>query len=231
MATKGYADFNFEEEDDPITGAIKQSIAGMEDTPGMQAPMGEVPQVEGPEAAAAPAKPDYTKLGAFKDKMGPWNESNEKFQRPWDEMSERYKMLTVLSNFDPSKGLKQEGLIDALNAANIKGAKFSAADDDKLDATGLEQWNDYDGHEGIGDVITGFKTGKGTWSPWSPMSKEGAGGAPMEGAAGGGGGLMQRLQSGVPTDEGFLQMLLDAAQREIHGGTDREAILAQLGVK
>lgn len=243
MATKGYNDF--EEEDDPITGAIKKSIAGQGQgdlpgagglVPGMEEPppaiAGPVEPPVGPEGPMdLPKANDYTKLGSFKDKMGPWNESNEKFQRPWDEMSERYKMLTILSNFDPSKGVTPE-VVDALNKANIKGAKFSG-EGDKLSATGLEQWNDYDGAEGLGDVITGFKTGKGTWSPWSPLSKEETQ-VEMPGLTSmqpGESPLMNQMNGMVPTDESFFQKLLEAAQKKVgaEGGLDREALLSQLG--
>lgn len=134
---------------------------------------------EGPQG---PAATDYTKLGKFADQMGPWNASNEKFQKPWDQMSERYKMLTIMSNFDPRQGVTPE-LVDALNKANIKGAKFSGSGD-KLSATGLNQWENYNGREGVGDVVRGFKTGQGTWTPWGPEGGDTGGAANV--AAGGG---------------------------------------------
>jgi hypothetical protein len=137
-----------------------------------------------PPTAPDSSKVDYTKLGQFAGSMGPWNAGNEKFQRPWDQMSERYKMLTIQSHFDPRQGVTQE-LVDALNNANINGAKFSlGGSPDRLNATGLQNWRNYDGREGIGDIVQGFKTGNGTWAPWQPEGPS-APSAPAPGGAGG----------------------------------------------
>lgn len=142
-------------------------------------PEGQVPGVGAENPAAAP---DFRKLGQFADRMGPWNAGNEKFQRPWDQMSERYQILSVLSNFDPRKGITPE-VVDALNKANIKGAKFSGSGD-KLTVDNAGGWDRF-GKGGTADVITGLKGGNGTWSPWSDPALEGQGG----GAAAGGGSL------------------------------------------
>jgi hypothetical protein len=259
---------DYQEEDDPITGAIKKSIAKPEE--GMKSAMGaleggmlgnalgasaeDVPsstiapfaapptsplEVDGKPVSEAPEKPDYRKLGKYAGQMGAWSTDaanpSEKFGRGWDDMSERYKMLTVLSNFDPTKGLNQEGLIEALNAADINGAQFSAAGDDKLDARNLSKWRNFDGREGIGDIITGFKTGKGTWGGWSP---EGGEGGPEVQAEMPGGGpvaqnttdpLTEKLNTMVPTDDDFFQQLMKQAQEAAGGQMDRKALLSLMG--
>lgn len=152
---------------------------------GGQAQTIDQPILSGPLVDAAPpatssstATPDYKKLGKYAGQMSAWSTSadnpSEKFARPWDQQSERYKLLTVLSNFDPTQGITPD-VINALNAADIKGARFSGSGD-KLNAMNLQGWKDFD-KEGIGDVIQGFKTGKGQWVPWSPENTGGGGGA------------------------------------------------------
>jgi hypothetical protein len=189
----------------------------------------EPPPVAAPVAteptAAAPV--DYTKRGKF----GTFNAgAADKYDKPWEQLSERYKMQTVLSNFDPNAGITPE-VIAALNAANINGATFSGSGD-KLDARGLQNWENYDGHEGIGDIIERFKDPNNknkTWGAWAPESKGGGGGAPagmpngMSGPSGG-------ARSLVPTDDGFGASL-QAKIAEILGGEgafDRDELLRQL---
>jgi hypothetical protein len=180
-----------------------------------------------PQSPLAKSLPDFSKLGAFSNQMGAWSTDaanpSEKFARPWDERSERYKMLSVLSHFDPTKGLnfKNEQLgmtpIEALNQASINGAQFSAAGDDKLDARNLSAWRNYDGTEGIGDIIKGFKTGKGTWGGWGPESKgaPAAAGAPL-GVPSGINSLLPAILGQAPVDGGpsegdrLRKMIMDA---------------------
>lgn len=214
------------EEEDPITKAIRTSNAAAQGDPAAAA-VEAVPNT-GPLVDKA-ATPDYTKLGQFAGKMSAWSQDpnniqNEKFKSPWDKMSERYKMMTVLSNFDPRKGITPD-VINALNEAKINGARFSG-EGDRLNATGLQNWENFNGQEGIGDIIKGFKTGNGEWVPWSPEGGGGeAGQSPMPHgpAADFGANLINpALGSGD-----FFQKLIEQAKQA--GGpelTDRNALLS-----
>jgi hypothetical protein len=180
---------------------------------------------------ATPEKVDYTQLGQYKDRMGAWN-GNEKFNRGWDDKSERYKMLTVMSHFDPNQGISPE-LLDALNGANIHGAKFSGSRD-KLNVENAGGWDRF-GSGGIGDVIQGFNDPNNktkNWSPWSDPNLD----TPAP-AAGGGQNFLSGPSSfsnavlagnnNVPTDEGTYNLL----QQQLQGilgpaATDRNALLA-----
>ncbi len=177
-----------------------------------------------PAAAAQPpaaaAAPDYTKLGQYAGKMGAWsqdaNPPGEKFARPWDDRSERYKMMTVLSNFDPTQGITPD-VVAALNAANINGAQFSGSGD-KLNATNLQNWRNYDGREGIGDIVQGLKSGNGTWQAWS---QDGGGGDAAAGPAGMGG--LDAQLTGDPT------AAIQDALSKLGNSPNLQALLAQLG--
>lgn len=180
------------------------------------------PKIESPVAApmdaapAGPAAPDYTKRGQFATfNMG----ADDKYNRPWDQLSERYKMQTVLSNFDPNAGITPE-VIAALNAANINGATFSGSKD-KLDARGLKNWEHYDGREGIGDIIQGFndpnRTNK-SWGAWAPED----GGAPGGGGMAAGGGLDPRLM-------GDPMAGIQEALGKLGSSENLQALLRQLG--
>lgn len=147
--------------------------------------------------ATAPAKPatDYTKLGQYTSNAYDPN----KFNRPWDQMSEKYQIGTVLSNFDPRQGITPE-VLSALNSANIRGAKFSGSGD-KLHVDNAGGWERF-GSGGTSDVVQGFRGGNGTWGAWAG---EGGGMGPAQPApsmSGGmpqmGGGLNSLLQ-GNPT--------------------------------
>lgn len=149
-------------------------------------PAVEPTKVEAPPVAApaAPAAPDYTKRGQF----ATFNAgADDKYNRPWDQLSERYKMQTVLSNFDPNAGITPD-VINALNSANINGARFSGSGD-KLNATGLSAWENYDGREGIGDIIQGFKDPNNKHKAWGAWQPEG-------GSAGGGVAPTTRMPMG-----------------------------------
>lgn len=149
-----------------LPASLQPSAVGsvQADVAKMQTPMS-------PEGQGAAPQPNYTQRGQY----GTFNATSDKYNRPWDQMSERYKMQTVLSNFDPNKGITPE-VLAALNGANINGAKF-AGHGDKLDASNLQAWEGYDGRQGIGDVIQGFNdpamADKHTWGAWQPE-----GGAP-----------------------------------------------------
>lgn len=120
---------------------------------------------------AAPAK-DYTKIGEYGGRLGAWTGNTDKLGRDWDKKSERYKMLTVLSNFDPNAGLTPE-VIAALNAANIHGAKFSGSKD-KLNVENAGGWERF-GKGGIGDIIQGFNDPNNKtkqWGAWNDPNLE-----------------------------------------------------------
>lgn len=251
----------------PLAGASSpgSAIMGNVDSPGWthtgQPPSGGLGE-NSPEAIAklnaehpeysggqplTPTAPDYTKLGKYSGQMGAWSEGdpnkpgNEKFSRPWNDRSERYQMMSVLSNFDPTKGITPE-VLDALNKANIHGAKFSGQGD-QLTVDNAGGWDRF-GRGGTSDIITGLKSGHGTWAPWNDPNLEGQGGQQGQPALAGalqngmipggpgdmsGDALMSSLRQGVPTDNSFFQQLLEQA-RQLSGpqATDRAALLSQM---
>ena len=174
--------------------------------------------------ADAPKAEDYTKLGQFANRMGNWSTDaanpSEKFAVPWDQRSDRYKTLTVQSHFDPNQGVTPE-MIAALNAAHINGATYSGGKD-KLGAHGLQNWENYDGREGLGDVIQGFNDPNNTNKQWNAWSPENAGPA-----SGNGGSAM----GGLPPELGGDPMAaIQAALAKYQGKSPNiEALLAQLG--
>lgn len=188
--------------------------------------------VPGPSDLTTPvaAKPDYKKFGKYAN-YGAYDQ--EKAQRPWEDMSEKYKIGAVLSNFDPTKGLTPE-VIEALNSANIFGAKFGMDGEDKLnviDTGGHERF----GSGGIGDVIEGFKTGNGKWGAWADPNLQPEVQAEMPGQGGGGGiappsgALNAMIANGLPDDYGFFEQLMKQAQQAAGGQVDRRALLSLMG--
>lgn len=169
-----------------------------------------------------PPPTDYTKMGQFANRMGAWN-GNEKFDRNWDDKSERYKMLTVMSHFDPNAGVTPE-LIAALNGANIYGAKFSGSGD-KLTVDNAGGYDRF-GTGGTGDVIAGFKDPNNTnkqWGAWQvDDNPQAAGGGP-----GGGGGyagpsamamLLRRRYAGMPDQYPDLQFMNGSLENPVQFG-------------
>lgn len=195
-------------------------------------PIGPTAEVPPPPIAApmetaapvAPAGPDYRKPGQYTSTAY----DPTKMQRPWDEMSEKYRIGTVLSNFDPSRGLTPE-VIDALNKADIFGAKFSGAGD-KLtvdNAGGHARF----GKGGTADVNIGFKTGKGTWGAWTDPELE----AQAAAQGGMGGGMNSSLAGAQSNLNGLLrsdfQSAIQAALAKMTNGgaPNLQALLQQLG--
>jgi hypothetical protein len=89
--------------------------------------------------------------------------------------SPKYQISQVLSNFDPRKGITGE----VLEALNKLGLGTFSGQDDKLYVGG-----NVDSRFGdvlSSDMVTGFKTGNGTWGAWgSPL--DGGGQAPATSA-------------------------------------------------
>lgn len=181
----------------------------------------------GPAGSPVSAATDYTKRGKF----ATFNAgADDKYNRPWDQLSERYKMQTVLSNFDPNAGITPD-VLAALNGANIKGAKFSGSGD-KLDAQNLQQWENFDGRQGVGDMLKGFNdpamAGKHEWGAWQP--EDSGGGQPQGAPSGGlpnfGGAQLDSALGGDPLAK--IQELI--AQLSAGGNRPNfEALMAQLG--
>ena len=172
--------------------------------------------VPSPDAAAVPAPIDYTKPGKYTSTAY----DAKKMMLPWEQMSEKYKIGTVLSNFDPSKGLTPD-VIDALNNANIFGAKFSGAGD-KLTVDNVAGYDRF-GKGGTSDVNIGFKTGNGTWGAWTDPNLPGNQVPVGGGAATAAGGLL----SGNPLD------VIRAEIAKLMGGNAKpnlQALLAQFGL-
>lgn len=181
----------------------------------------------------APAAPDYTKAGKYLANS-PYGGS-EKLQRPWEDKSEKWKYLTVASNFDPSQGLTPE-FIAALNAANIDGMKWGG-EGDKLSLLDRGT-NTRVKNTGMDDVIFNYtdgKPGEAQWNAWTDPAEQArreaakqGGGMPV--AAGAAPSSFQGIQSLMPTDMGTY----DTLQRrlvEILGGQqafDRNALIDQM---
>jgi hypothetical protein len=211
----------------PMAG--NTGIAGGMDAKAFTYPQGPGPDVGAPTASPAvttPEAPDYTKRGKFST----FNATSDKYDRPWDQKSERYKMQTVLSNFDPNQGITPD-VIAALNAANINGATFSGSKD-KLDARGLKSWENYDGQEGIGDIIEQFNNpamaGKHTWGAWLPEGGDAGGGQAMGGGAPSMAGIGPTPLGGQLTSGDPLAQI-QAALAQYSNSPNIQALLAQLG--
>jgi len=126
---------------------------------------GTVPSLIGPtttSSAASIAAKDTgdTALGPYADRLTGFDMN--KFNRPKDQWSEKYKIGQVMSYFDPRNGITPE-FIDALNALGI--AQFSGSDDQlNLENT----LNDPRmGKGGTSDVIVAYHSGDGKWGPWA----------------------------------------------------------------
>lgn len=188
-------------DDDPLDP--KKALMGKLQGPGAEAggytggPALPEPSAPSPvgEPPAVPAAPDYKSLGKYAS--GGYTAANEKFNRPWEDRSERYKMMTVLSNFDPKQGITPE-VLAALNGAGISGAKFSGSGD-KLNIENLGG-DPRLGTGGTADVIKGLKgqNADTAWAPWQ-VDEPGGGAAtlPTAGMQTGPGGS---ALAGLPLD-------------------------------
>ena len=170
-------------------------------------------------------KPDYTKLGQYKLTGYDMN----KFNNPYDQLSEKYRIGLIQSHFDPRQGVTPE-FLKALNDAGIHGAQFSGQGDqlNVNNAGGYERF----GQGGAADVVKGLKGNNEdtAWQPWFVDEQGQPQPMPQGGLQGGAPSLMDTLNQGVPTDSDFFQKLL-AQLRGIAGpaSTDRNALLSLLG--
>lgn len=206
-------------------GAPAPSLPGTNGVPATPDPAPSL-GMNGPDAGGLPGPADYTKRGKF----ATFNAgADDKYNRPWDQLSERYKMQTILSNFDPNQGITPE-VIAALNKANINGATFSGGKD-KLDARGLQNWENYDGREGIGDIIKGLNdpnmAGKHEWGAWQP---EGDAPQRAEMPAGGGGRPSFGGSTINSSLQGNAQDDIQAALAQLQGRSPNiQELIKQLG--
>lgn len=132
---------------------------------------GETP-APGPEVPPAPTPapgPNYQTLGSFANRLRGYDMS--KFQRPYDQWSEKYKVGAVQSWFDPSQGVNQ-GFLDALRGLNL--ADYSGSGD-SLTAMNGRNGARY-GAGGASDVIQNYAGGQGganaMWAPWVDAALE-----------------------------------------------------------
>lgn len=175
------------------------------------------------------AAPDYTKLGQYANKLQGYDLN--KFNNPYDQWSEKYKIGAVQSHFDPLQGVTPE-LLQALNSLGI--ADFSGQGDQL--SVGNSKGDPRFGHGGAADVVKGLKgqNNDTAWQPW--FVDEGGGGQGLAGRPSLAGGVGPDLtdfnqQSVAPLmDSSFLQKLMEQA-RGIAGpaATDRNALLSLLG--
>jgi hypothetical protein len=204
--------------------SLIEGLAGAPVAPGIAsgegAPnAGPPPVLDQPLPAAAPAAPDYTKVGQYTSNAY----DPQKFTQPWDQRSEKYQIGTVLSNFDPKQGLTPD-VIAALNGANIHGAKFSGAGD-KLNVDNAGGYDRF-GTGGTADVVQGLKGGNGTWGAWHMDDPN----ASPQGPAQGGG--MFAGSSISPLLQGNAQDNIQGAMQNISGLADSDKLqqlIAQLG--
>src|SRR5262245_46580071 len=133
---------------DPSNGAAaKRGPVDMAASPNL--PVGGVPS---PESGGMASAPDYTKLGKYANQLTGYDMN--KFNRPYDQMSEKYKVGLVNSWFDPNQGITPEYL-KALNDLNI--GDFSGTGD-KLNVMNGRNGGRY-GQGGTADTIVGLKSG------------------------------------------------------------------------
>lgn len=199
-------------------GNANTGIGGVPDVSAVAAPL----QADAPAPVAA--KPDYTKAGQYANYSA---YDQQKMARPWDQMSEKYKIGTVLSNFDPKQGLTPD-VIAALNGANIHGAKFSGSGD-KLTVDNAGGYDRF-GQGGMSDVNIGFKGGNGQWGAWTDpnLQPEQPQAAPQQS----GGGGMFAGSSISPMLQGDAQSNIQAALQNVGGlagGSRIQELIKALG--
>ena len=215
---------------------LEQMQGSQQDTGGLttadltisdQVPGGTVAPAEAPAPLAdGPAAPNYKTLGAFGGKLKGYDMA--KFNRPYDDWSEKYKIGAVQSHFDPLKGVTPEFLA-ALKAQGIGGADFSG-EGDQLNVINQGGYDRF-GKGGSADVITGLKgqNQDTAWNPWLIDEQAGAGGGqaqpgPMMNAGALGGGELDSQLSGDP-----LAQIKAALARMSGQRPNMQALLAQLG--
>jgi hypothetical protein len=187
----------------------------MNDPGGIQAPPLETAPAT-PATPAAPAAPDYKSLGQFAGGLKGYD--MEKFNRPYDQWSEKYKMGAVQSHFDPTQGISPEFLA-GLNTLDI--ADFSGQGDKLNVANPRNGFRSQGG--GTSDVVQGLKSGNGNWTYWEDPALAGPdmGGGVGQSAQPGGAGLPAMDVSGKTT-----MTNLNAYEP----GAYLAALLAELGV-
>ena len=208
---------------------LRRPSRGVPAAPPVLTPVGAPgPAPDAADKLPDPPKTDYTTLGSFANRLGAWTGNTEKLNRSWDDKSERYKMLTVQSHFDPNAGITPE-MIEALNAANIHGAKFSGSRD-KLTVDNAGGWDRF-GTGGTGDVIERFdpeNTNK-QWSPWAVDEPTGAGTQAR--------GPAQQSAAGLQTSDAVNALTQDSTYNSLQAklqqilgaeSTDRDALLRLL---
>lgn len=144
--------------------------------------------------------------------------------------TEKYQLGRVLEQFDPSLGLQQEGLLDALNKLDI--GDFYAESGDRLgvrNARNGARWTD-----GVGDIIQNY-TGEGPKS-WTYLDTSAPGAVSAESPdlasllaareLGGGGGTAAQFGA----DDFFRRLMAAVQQQAGPASTDRQALIELLGV-
>lgn len=174
-------------------------------------------------AEQAAQQRNYQTLGEFANTLGGYN--MDKFNRPYDEWSEKYKIGAVQSHFDPKKGVTPEFLA-ALNGLDIG------------DFSGSEDWlsvanprNGFRSEKGGGaDIVQKFKSGNGNWTYWSdPALDPATAKTPM-----GQSGLeapSSTLRAFAPSDMGTYNALQEKLLQILGGDAamDRDELLRRLG--
>lgn len=185
-------------------------------------------QSDTPAATPAPEQPDYSKLGQYAGKLTGYDMN--KFNNPFDQLSEKYRIGLIQSHFDPKAGVTPE-LLKALNDAGIHGAQFSGQGD-QLSVNNAGGYDRF-GKGGAADVVKGLK-GQNEDTAWAPWFVDENPGASAVGPSGplGGGGFTNYLNQGTAglMQSDLLKQLMDQA-RGVAGpaSTDRDALLALLG--
>jgi hypothetical protein len=198
------------------------------------------PPVVKPKPVPTPTGPVETEQHPNGPEPGPAKtyavEANQAKLGDPNHQSAMYRMLRTLSGYDPTKGLKQAGLLDSLNALGL--GRFEAADDDELrildpsdEWEGVTEW----------DVIKGFDTGNGVWagqglngkaanvgvSPLAPSPTPTTGAGAGAGSAGSGPGM----PTIAPEYLAMLEDLFRQSGQEYGGPQDAGVFPSDVGVQ
>ena len=193
------------------------------------------PVVAPPTTPTDPAAPtgtsDYRALGQYANRLQGVERS--KFDRPYDELSEKYKVALVNSHFDPSKGIHQPGYLEALNALGI--ADY-AGEDDRLRVSNGRNGARY-GAGGQDDTIVNYTNDGnpegamwGNWTSQEEQARRRAAQAAPQGAPQGPVTASSSSTSLMPSDPAFQQSLLAKLMAALGGNDalDRDTLLREL---
>jgi hypothetical protein len=117
-----------------------------------------------PTEFPVPASPNYNSLGQFANRLTGYD--MRKFQQPFEEWDEKYRIGAVQSHFDPLKGVNDE-FLGALRSLGLAGGVSGSGD--KLGFTDPRNGPRVRmGTGGTGDVVRGFDAQDPNYTAWQP---------------------------------------------------------------